>query len=295
MSFDRLSSLESQPTTSRSTGYSDDPEFAQLTTQLSARLVTLISNITQLNRQLALVGTKKDSETVRDRVKRLTDETRAGFKAVSDGVRRVQNWPDVSPSMKYAQDKLQNQLASALTDFQGAQRLSAEKTRQYVSAARKAQHEMHDEGRVPDELDAEPYEGDGVRQMQVPLVQQQAALAEQGEVDFQESLIVAREEEIRGIEQGITEINDIFKDLGTLVSQQGDQLDMIDGHVSRAAQDHKAADQELRSASRYQKGARNRACCLLLILAVVLAVVLLAVSLQPTFAPPPLPPDTDAD
>lgn len=271
MSFDQLSSLESQPATAHSAGYSDDPEFASLTSSLSSRLFTLTSNITQLNRQLALVGTKKDSETVRGRVTRLLDETRKGFRDVSDGVKRVRNWHDASPAMKYTQEKLQNQLTSALADFQAAQRLSAEKTRQYVAATRRQVH-----GEDPDGYADEASGG-----VQVPLVQQQAqqaALADQGEVEFQESLIVQREEEIRDIERGITELNDIFRDLGTMVSAQGESLDVIEANVSNVAQDHKAADTELRSAARYQKGARNRACCLLLILAVVLAVILLAVS-----------------
>ena len=270
MSFDQLSSLESQPATAHNAGYSDDPEFASLTSSLSSRLFTLTSNITQLNRQLALVGTKKDSETVRGRVTRLLDETRKGFRDVSDGVKRVRNWADASPAMKYTQEKLQNQLTSALADFQAAQRLSAEKTRQYVAATRRQVH-----GEDPDGYTDE---ASGV---QVPLVQQQAqqaALADQGEVEFQESLIVQREEEIRDIERGITELNDIFRDLGTMVSAQGESLDVIEANVSNVAQDHKAADTELRSAARYQKGARNRACCLLLILSVVLAVILLAVS-----------------
>jgi len=195
MSFDRLSTLESQPTTSRSTGYSDSPEFAQLTTTLSARLFTLTSNITQLNRQLALVGTRKDSEAVRERVTRLLDSTRTGFREISDGVKRAKSWPDPSPSMRYTQDKLQNQLASALADFQSAQRLSAEKTRQYVAAAKRVAHHDHDDRDRDRDQDGP----------EVPLVQQQlqqqqqADLADQNEVDFQESLILQREEEIRAI------------------------------------------------------------------------------------------------
>jgi len=275
MSFDRLSTLESQPTTSRSTGYSDSPEFAQLTTTLSARLFTLTSNITQLNRQLALVGTRKDSEAVRERVTRLLDSTRTGFREISDGVKRAKSWPDPSPSMRYTQDKLQNQLASALADFQSAQRLSAEKTRQYVAAAKRVAHHDHDDRDRDRDQDGP----------EVPLVQQQlqqqqqADLADQNEVDFQESLILQREEEIRAIERGVVEISDIFRDLGSMINDQGAQLDIIGANVDSVAQDHKAADLELRSASRYQKGARNRACCLLLILAVVLTIVLLAIFL----------------
>jgi hypothetical protein len=51
-----------------------------------------------LNRELSLVGTKRDSENLRERVKKLLDETREGFKAVGEGVKRVQNWEDCSVS-----------------------------------------------------------------------------------------------------------------------------------------------------------------------------------------------------
>jgi syntaxin 7 len=40
------------------------------------------------------------------------------------------------------------------------------------------------------------------------------------ELDFQETLIAEREAEIRDIESGIHELNDIFRDLGTIVSEQ---------------------------------------------------------------------------
>jgi hypothetical protein len=41
------------------------------------------------------------------------------------------------------------------------------------------------------------------------------------ELEFQETLIAEREAEIREIESGIHELNDIFRDLGTIVEQQG--------------------------------------------------------------------------
>lgn len=41
------------------------------------------------------------------------------------------------------------------------------------------------------------------------------------ELEFQETLIAEREAEIRDIETGIHELNDIFRDLGTIVSEQG--------------------------------------------------------------------------
>jgi len=115
----------------------------------------------------------------------------------------------------------------------------------------------------------------------MPLVAQEQAqlqLASQSEVDYQEQLIAEREEEIREIEQGISEINEIFVDLGTMVNEQQGAIDSVWNNVQNVRDDTQAGSRELTSASRYQKNARNRACCLLLILAVVLAVVLLAVS-----------------
>jgi syntaxin 7 len=41
---------------------------------------------------------------------------------------------------------------------------------------------------------------------------------------YQESLIQEREQEIREIENGIHELSEIFRDLGTLVHQQGGML-----------------------------------------------------------------------
>ena len=43
--------------------------------------------------------------------------------------------------------------------------------------------------------------------------------------------------------------------------------------------DTHGADRELRSAARYQKNARSKACCLLVILTIILTIILLAVFL----------------
>lgn len=99
MSYDRLSSLESQPTTWRRENdpqYQDDPEFQRFTENLSNQLFTLTSNISNLSKQIALLGTRRDTERVRERVHNLLEETRAGFKDVGEGIKKVQTWEDVN-------------------------------------------------------------------------------------------------------------------------------------------------------------------------------------------------------
>jgi t-SNARE complex subunit (syntaxin) len=64
-----------------------------------------------------------------------------------------------------------------------------------------------------------------------------------------------------------------------MIHEQGEQLDIIAENVYDTRDQTMAAHRELNSASRYQRNARNKMCCLLLILAVVLTIIILAVVL----------------
>ncbi|KAI9676749.1 MAG: hypothetical protein M1829_002844 [Trizodia sp. TS-e1964] len=278
MSFDQLSSLESQPTTTRREDdpqFSDDPDFKRYTQALSSQLFSLTSNITQLSNQIRFLGTKRDTERVRERVKDLLEETRDGFKDVGERMKKVQSWEDVNPSQKYTQQKLAREFRASLSEFQNIQRQAMEKQRASATAARTVLDEQ--QASASGDLPAHsPWAAEGGQQQ---LESEQLRLASQDEVDFQDSLIVERESEIRNIEQSVGELNELFRDVAHIVHDQGGQLDIISANVENVRTDTRGADIELRSAARYQRNARNKACCLLLILAVVLIVVLLAVFL----------------
>lgn len=152
------------------------------------------------------------------------------------------------------------------------QRRALEKQRASAAAARTALEETAEPG-------AAAPEGQAVQQQQLQQQEQQPSLAPQEEVDFQDSLIVERETEIRNIEQSVGELNELFRDVAHIVREQGGQLDLVSENVERTRDDTRGADRELRGASRYQKSSRNKACCLLLILAVILTIIILAVVL----------------
>lgn len=122
-------------------------------------------------------------------------------------------------------------------------------------------------------------EGASSAEQQQQQLEERQRLANQNEVDFQESLIIEREAEIRNIEQSVGELNELFRDVSHIVNEQGGQLDIISENVDRVTTDAHGANRELHGASRYQKGARNKACCLLFILAFILVIVILAAAL----------------
>lgn len=76
--------------------YADDPEFQKLSQDLMTKLFTLTGNISRLSNQIALLGTKRDTERVRERVHDLLEETKDTFKEVGEGVKQIQSWEDVS-------------------------------------------------------------------------------------------------------------------------------------------------------------------------------------------------------
>ncbi|KAH6848277.1 t-SNARE [Chaetomium sp. MPI-CAGE-AT-0009] len=269
MSFDQLSSLEAGRR-SGSPGYTDDPDFQRLSQDLMNKLFKLNGNNQRLSGEVGHLGTRRDTPRVRERVHDLIEESRNTFKDVGEGVKKVQAWEDVTPTQKYMQQKLSREFQSSLSEFQALQRQALEKQKASVSAARAvAEHEAH------------PGSGAGGGPASPQLLQQQelTRLAPQDEVDFQEALIIEREEEIRSIEQGVGDLNVLFQQVAQIVTEQGEVLDTIERNVEVVRDDTRGADRELRSAARYQKNARSKACCLLVILTIILTIILLAVFL----------------
>ncbi|ROT43589.1 SNARE domain-containing protein [Sodiomyces alkalinus F11] len=267
MSYDQLSSLESG-TASRG-GYSDDPGFKQLQTELMNKVLGLRRNISKLSSDVDLLGTRRDTPRVRERVHDLLEKLRETCKDIGQGVKKLQTWEDLTKQQKYDQTRVSTDFQNALQEFQEVQRRALEKERASVTAARAAQS-------------PEALEGAGTGDEHLPgqqqLQQQELArLAPQDEVDFQEALIIEREEEIRNIEQGVGDLNVLFRQVAQIVSEQGEQLTSIADNVEDVRDDTRGAQVELTHAARHQKAARNKGCCLMLILAVILTIVLLAI------------------
>ncbi|KFA67106.1 hypothetical protein S40285_02992 [Stachybotrys chlorohalonatus IBT 40285] len=262
MSFDQLSNLES------GARYSDNPGFQELQYELKSKLQGLLNGNRKISSDVGVLGTKRDTPRLRERVHNSMEKTRELCREIGEGVKKLQTWEDLSKQQKYEQTKISSDFQAALQEFQGLQRTALEKQRASVSAARAAQD--------PDDPQAAA-SGDQLVQLQQ---QQLSQLAPQDEVDFQEALIIEREDEIRNIEQGVGDLNVLFRQVAQIVSEQGEQLATIEDNVENVHTDTRQADIENRQAARYQKAARNKSCCLLLVLAVIVTIVLLAIFLD---------------
>lgn len=101
------------------------------------------------------------------------------------------------------------------------------------------------------------------------------ATAQQKLMHSNDAVIAQREREIEDIAQGIIELSDLFRDLQTMVIDQGTMLDRIDYNVERMNTDVKGAEKELKVASGYQRKTTKRKIILLLILIIAGLFILL--------------------
>ncbi|KAF4125883.1 t SNARE [Geosmithia morbida] len=251
-------------------GYSDDPAFRDLQYDLKGKLQSLLSNNRKLASDVNVLGTKKDTPRLRERVHNTMVKNRSVCQEIGEGVKKLQTWEELS---RYEQTKVSSDFQAALQEFQALQRRALDKEKASINAARASTGADLGEELTPT--------GGGSSGQQEQLLQRQemapSAMAAQDEVDFQESLIIEREEEIRNIEQGVGDLNVLFRQVAQIVNEQGEQLTSIEDNVYNVRDDTRQADVENRQAARYQKAARNKGCCLLLIMAVILTIVILAI------------------
>ncbi|KAJ5669378.1 hypothetical protein N7462_010448 [Penicillium macrosclerotiorum] len=99
--------------------------------------------------------------------------------------------------------------------------------------------------------------------------------------------IAQREREINDIAKGIIELSDIFRELQTMIIDQGTMLDRIDYNVERMGTEVKSAEKELKVATNYQRRTTKRKIMLLLVLVVFGLIIVLVVKPKRNSSPSP--------
>ncbi|CAK7901807.1 t-SNARE affecting a late Golgi compartment protein 2 [[Candida] anglica] len=94
-----------------------------------------------------------------------------------------------------------------------------------------------------------------------------------------EQYILQREQEISKLAMGVLEVSSIFREMESLIIDQGTILDRIDYNLASTVEDLKVADKELIQGSSYQK--RTQKCKIIFLLSLIVFALLMIVLVKP--------------
>ncbi|AAC13912.1 T1F9.22 [Arabidopsis thaliana] len=105
----------------------------------------------------------------------------------------------------------------------------------------------------------------------------QKAIQEQGRGQILDTIseIQERHDAVKEIEKNLIELHQVFLDMAALVESQGQQLNDIESHVSKASSFVRRGTDQLQDAREYQKSSRKWTCYAILLFIVVFALLLI--------------------
>ncbi|KAI9483661.1 MAG: t-SNARE [Benjaminiella poitrasii] len=255
-----------------------DNEYKSLTQRVSQQIFHINGNITSIERLVGFLGTARDSPDTRNKLHDVTEGTRELIRDTTSDIKQLSQYQITDPKKtrqrKLEQQKLSKDFQKVLAEFQKIQRESVSKQREYVDKKKASTAAL--QSQIDD--DEEQANNQQQQLLQVDDTQRRIQIeALDNEIEYNETLIAEREGEIRDIEQGMTELNEVFRDLGMLVNEQESGIQSIYGNVLNIAQNTKQASEELTVANRHQKKARKNMCCFMLIITIVACVLALII------------------
>uniref|UniRef100_A0A8D2FHK0 t-SNARE coiled-coil homology domain-containing protein n=1 Tax=Theropithecus gelada TaxID=9565 RepID=A0A8D2FHK0_THEGE len=232
-----------------------DP-LQELFQEMSANVFRINSSVTSLERSLQSLGTPSDTQELRDSLQTAQQETNKTITASATTVKQMAELLRSSCPLQHERpqlDRLNTQLSDAIQRYGVLQKKIAEKSRALLPMAQRGSKQQSPQAPFAELADDEKiFNGsDNMWQGQEP-----AFLPDITEEDLE--AIRLREEAILQMESNLLDVNQIIKDLASMVSEQGEAVDSIEASLEAASSHAEAARQLLAGASRHQPMRRTR-------------------------------------
>ncbi|KAG7196597.1 hypothetical protein KM043_013087 [Ampulex compressa] len=207
-------------------------ELYSLSENITTNIYTINTSWRTIERAYKNIGTNKDSQGLRDKVHVTQLSTNQVVTQTSKDIARL------TVLMRRGDKQQKLQIEKLTTDFQDAlqrytdmQKSIAEKMKRYILTMTS--------------LESPPDADDEIERQSLLQAQEDEHRATQGALEFQQGLLLEREDRIKRIEGNILDANQIMRDLATLVHQQGNTISTIDNHIENIHGNVELAAQEL--------------------------------------------------
>ncbi|KAL3275122.1 hypothetical protein HHI36_019893 [Cryptolaemus montrouzieri] len=245
-------------------------DFQKLALTVETSIQKISQNVSSMQRMVKQIGTQQDSPELKKQLHSIQHYTQQLVKDTNGYIKELHKFSVSSPSdqrqIKMQRERLQDEFAATLNRFQMVQRSTAQKEKDQVNKARE---------HTSTELFLEP------SSRKQPLIELQDSNYSNQQMQDQEvadlRALEEQEQSIRQLENDIRDVNDIFKELGVLVHEQGEIIDSIEANVERTESSVRHGATQLREASNYKNKIRRKKTILAIICAVILTVIIMAI------------------
>lgn len=244
-----------------------EKDFQKLAQTIGTSIQKIQQNVSSMQKMVNQLGTPQDSQELRNQLHQIQHYTQQLAKDTSANLKELTGLSLPASSSEQRQWKMQKErlaeeFTTALNMFQATQRRAAQKEKEQMQRVR-ANSGLGDPfggGRYSEQL-IELQDSSGQQDAQV-----------MDEMNLQ--VLEEQEQAIRQLESDISDVNQIFKELGAMVHEQGDIIDSIEASVEKTEVFVGEGAGQLRQASNYQTKLRKKKCILAICLTVVLAVII---------------------
>ncbi|XP_059090060.1 syntaxin-12-like isoform X2 [Tigriopus californicus] len=231
-----------------------DTEFQRLAQTIGTNIQKILQNVSSIQRMIAQIGTPQDNQQFQQQLHQIQHYTGQLAKDTSKHLKDLNNFSGEQRQWRLQKERLHNDFTKALNSFQAAQRTAAQREKEVIKRAKAASgiNALAAPGAQGNLIDVE--EGSLGNDTTMGQSKTQMLLEEEANIEQ----LQEREKSIRQLESDIVDVNTIFKDLATMVHEQGEMVDSIEANVeSTSVRVHEGTEQ-LRQAETYKNQSRRR-------------------------------------
>ncbi|XP_041484972.1 syntaxin-7-like isoform X2 [Lytechinus variegatus] len=252
-------------------GSGSTSDFNRLSQGIAGNVHKITQNVREIEGYIARLGTHEDNKGLRGKLDEVQHYTN---QLAKDTNKMLKDLNSIPPSysdqkqQKMQRERLTGEFTSALNQFQRVQRDAAQRERDSYDKVRTGSttsggYEDHSSDTLIGGFESS---------------RQDTGMTQQSQVSYEDfEAIKERESQLKKLESDILDVNQIFKDLATMVHEQGDMIDSIEANVESAEVHVEQANTQLEKAVTYQSKARRKKFLLLICVLVLIVVVALII------------------
>ncbi|XP_013139971.1 PREDICTED: syntaxin-12 [Papilio polytes] len=244
-------------------------DFQRLSQTIASNVKKISQNVSSMSKMVNQLQTPQDSQELRNQLRQIQNYTQKLAKDTSTILMELMKMRVNQTAQKLQRERLSDEYISTLNTFLATQKLAAQKTKEDI---RKAKAQSINIPPPPPGVNSnkDPWDDMGDSN-----IRKQEQLTMQTERELQE--LAEREGHIRQLENDILDVNQIFKDLGTMIHEQGTVVDSIESSVECALDNVENGTQELRQAANYKNKIRKKKVYLAIVLIIVISIILIII------------------